>query len=145
LDDAIKATDEALAMVPHNHHNHSVWASNQSNNFSDLFKRTGWLWNAVTRPSLNALSFKRPIQDIHVDGKIQMDWPHMWWIPAAVLSQLPFHATGRHYVDQSESVDGDAVLHRVMSSYTSSIRALICGRRLHARATTPGHANSNTY
>ncbi len=41
-----------------------------------------WLWNTVACPSLDALGFKDPVTD--------NNWPRVWWIPAGLLSQLPF-------------------------------------------------------
>jgi hypothetical protein len=79
-----------------------------------------WLWDAVCRPSLEALGFKTPISDTSL--------PHVWWISAGLLSQLPLHAAGRHAMGSRETV-----LDRVMSSYASSIKALIYGRRHHVR------------
>ncbi|PQE12949.1 TPR domain-containing protein [Rutstroemia sp. NJR-2017a BBW] len=79
-----------------------------------------WLWDAVCRPSLEALGFKTPISGISL--------PRVWWISAGLLSQLPLHAAGRHALGSTETV-----LDRVMSSYASSIKALIYGRRHHVR------------
>ncbi|KAH8898073.1 TPR-like protein [Thozetella sp. PMI_491] len=75
-----------------------------------------WLWDAVCRPVLDTLGFKNPISDDN--------WPRVWWIPTGLLSQLPLHAAGRHKRGSTETV-----LDRVMSSYASSVRALIYGRR----------------
>jgi hypothetical protein len=79
-----------------------------------------WLWDAVCRPSLEALEFKTPTSDTSL--------PRVWWISAGLLSQLPLHAAGRHAPGSRETV-----LDRVMSSYASSIKALIYGRRHHVR------------
>jgi tetratricopeptide (TPR) repeat protein len=79
-----------------------------------------WLWDAICRPSLEALGFKNPISDI--------SWPRVWWISAGLLSQLPLHAAGRYTLGSTETV-----LDRVMSSYASSVKALIYGRRHHIR------------
>src|SRR5437660_1448375 len=45
-------------------------------------------------------------------------WPRMWWCPTGPLTLLPLHAAGRH------DVDGAAVIDRVVSSYTPTVRAL---------------------
>jgi methyl coenzyme M reductase subunit C-like uncharacterized protein (methanogenesis marker protein 7) len=81
-----------------------------------------WLWDAVCRPSLEALGFKNPI------SISDNNWPRVWWISAGLLSQLPLHAAGRHALGST-----DTVLDRVMSSYASSVKALIYGRRHHIR------------
>ncbi|KAL8364751.1 hypothetical protein RB595_003837 [Gaeumannomyces hyphopodioides] len=75
-----------------------------------------WLWDTAARPCLNALGFKDPVSD--------NNWPRVWWIPTGLLSQLPLHAAGRHVRGSAETV-----LDRVMSSYASSVKALIHGRQ----------------
>ena len=77
-----------------------------------------WLWDVLGRPVLEALGFGKPISDD--------EWPRVWWIPTGQLSQLPLHAAGRHAQESTETV-----LDRVMSSYVSSIKALIHGRQNH--------------
>lgn len=47
----------------------------------------------------------------------------MWWIPTGPLSKFPLHAAGYHSLRSAETV-----LDRVMSSYASSIKAIIHGR-----------------
>lgn len=79
-----------------------------------------WLWDTISHPVLEALSFTKPPLD--------SNWPRVWWIPTGVLSQLPLHAAGYHTRGSTETV-----LDRVMSSYTSSIKSLIFGRRHHIR------------
>lgn len=82
-----------------------------------------WLWNVAAGPILNALGFTHtPCNDT---------WPHVWWISTGPLSKFPIHAAGRHAKGSSESV-----LDRVMSTYSSSIKAIIHGRRHHAREIT---------
>ena len=75
-----------------------------------------WLWDVVTNPILDALGFTQPPSDD--------DWPHVWWIPTGPLSKFPLHAAGRHTKGSSETV-----LDRVMSSYSSSVKAIIHSRR----------------
>ncbi|KAF5243562.1 hypothetical protein FANTH_8141 [Fusarium anthophilum] len=97
-----------------------------------------WLWDTIMSPILNTLGFdESPLMD---------KWPHVWWIPTGPLVQLPLHAAGHHRQQGSE-----AVLDRVISSYGSSIRNIIRGRRnsshssssdqalLVAMEHTPGH------
>ncbi|KAK4068324.1 hypothetical protein Purlil1_13827 [Purpureocillium lilacinum] len=89
-----------------------------------------WLWDVVARPVLDALGFHGPIPDDN--------WPRVWWIPTGVLSQLPLHAAGYH-----TKGGHDTVLDRVMSSYASSVKALIHGRRFDVQrsvGTFPGDA-----
>ena len=87
--------------------------------FSNITPLLEWLWDVVGRPCLDALAFKNPISDDN--------WPHAWWVPTGLLSQLPLHAAGRYAQGSTETV-----LDRVMSSYATSVKALIYGRRHHA-------------
>ncbi|KAK4169546.1 CHAT domain-containing protein [Cladorrhinum sp. PSN259] len=75
-----------------------------------------WLWNVVARPVLDELGFKNAVTDVN--------WPRIWWVPTGPLSQLPLHAAGLYSQGSTETV-----LDRVMSSYTSSVKALVRGRR----------------
>ncbi|KAI1158960.1 CHAT domain-containing protein [Nemania serpens] len=79
-----------------------------------------WLWDVIACPVLDALGFQEPITDTK--------WPRVWWIPTGLLSQLPLHAAGRYTKSSSETV-----LDRVMSSYASTVKALVHGRQLHLR------------
>ncbi|KAK6524179.1 hypothetical protein TWF694_005839 [Orbilia ellipsospora] len=79
-----------------------------------------WLWDVVCHPVLDALGFKESIKDDR--------WPRVWWIPTGLLSQLPLHAAGYHKEGSTETV-----IDRVMSSYASSIKALVYGRRYQVR------------
>ncbi|PMD60760.1 uncharacterized protein K444DRAFT_652575 [Hyaloscypha bicolor E] len=75
-----------------------------------------WLWDVVANPILDALGFTQcPLDE---------RWPHVWWIPTGPLSKFPLHAAGIHHDNSTETV-----LDRVMSSYSSSIKAIIHGRR----------------
>ncbi|RDA94087.1 hypothetical protein CP533_5334, partial [Ophiocordyceps camponoti-saundersi (nom. inval.)] len=84
--------------------------------FFDISPLLEWLWDVVARPCLDELGFKGPPPDGHL--------PRVWWIPTGPLSQLPLHAAGYHTKGSSETV-----LDRVMSSYASSVKSLIFGRR----------------
>ncbi|CAI6091411.1 unnamed protein product [Clonostachys chloroleuca] len=102
----------------------------------------GWLWDVIADPILNALGFTETPKD---------QWPRMWWIPIGRLAKFPLHAAG-HHIDGSSRV----VMDRVISSYSSSIQALIQNYQNHSKAThlrelgkillvgmerTPGHMN----
>ncbi|KAH7150158.1 CHAT domain-containing protein [Dactylonectria estremocensis] len=73
-----------------------------------------WLWDTIANPVLVALGFTHP--------PAQNDWPHVWWIPTGPLSKFPIHAAGYH-------MKHETVLERVMSSYSSSVKAIIHTRR----------------
>ncbi|KAI1291225.1 CHAT domain-containing protein [Xylaria venustula] len=79
-----------------------------------------WLWDVIAHPVLDALGFQNPASNT--------TWPHVWWIPTGLLSQLRLHAAGYHTNGSSETV-----LDRVMSSYASTVKVLIHGRQLHLR------------
>jgi tetratricopeptide (TPR) repeat protein len=97
-----------------------------------------WLWDTIASPVLDVLGItETPLLD---------KWPRVWWIPTGALVQMPLHAAGYHGLQFSNSV-----LDRVLSSYGSSIRNIIRGRRdaiptstsdqalLVAMEHTPGH------
>jgi hypothetical protein len=63
-------------------------------------------------------------------------WPRVWWIPGGLLSLLPVHAAG-HHADDLHDPRRRAVLDRVISSYTPTIRALRYARQ-HGRAAAEG-------
>ncbi|KAF5590856.1 hypothetical protein FPANT_5887 [Fusarium pseudoanthophilum] len=75
-----------------------------------------WMWDNITQPVLEALGYSQPPGE----GA----WPHVWWIPTALLTLFPLHAAGHHRKELSETV-----LDRVVSSYSSSIRAIMRGRQ----------------
>lgn len=75
-----------------------------------------WMWDNITKPILDALGYSQPPSE----GA----WPHVWWIPTDLLTLFPLHAAGYHRRESSETV-----IDRVVSSYASSIRAIIRGRQ----------------
>ncbi|RFN53291.1 tpr domain-containing protein [Fusarium flagelliforme] len=82
----------------------------------DSPKTLEWLWDVIANPVLEALGYTQCPSNGH--------WPHVWWIPTGALSRFPVHAAGYHYRQFCESV-----LDRVMSSYSSSIKAIISRRQ----------------
>ncbi|GAA2040219.1 CHAT domain-containing protein [Catenulispora yoronensis] len=82
-----------------------------------------WLWETTVAPVLDHLGFG-PAESARL--------PRLWWVPTGALSVLPIHAAGHH-----GRADGDArsALHRVVSSYTPSLRML---RHSQDRAGVPG-------
>ncbi|MFB7330698.1 CHAT domain-containing protein [Streptomyces adustus] len=74
-----------------------------------------WLWKAVAEPVLDALGYSRPVGP-------SSRWPRLWWCPTGLFTLFPLHAAGNH----SPAQDGtDAVLDRVISSYTPTLRVLL--------------------
>jgi CHAT domain-containing protein len=51
----------------------------------------------------------------------QSDWPRVWRCPTGIISFLPFHAAGKYSQPRPHS---QCVMDRVISGYTSTIRAL---------------------
>lgn len=86
-----------------------------------------WLWDVAASPVLDALGFTQP----PFDDK----WPYVWWIPTGVLSKAPLHAAGYHCKNSHETV-----LDRVISSYSSSVRAIIVGRQRRRQQSSSGRA-----
>ena len=74
-----------------------------------------WLWDTIAEPVLNALGIKGESSE----GPL----PRIWWTPTGILSIYPLHAAGRHYKGSSETV-----MDRAMSSYSSSVKAIIRSR-----------------
>ena len=75
-----------------------------------------WLWDTTTGPVLEAL-------DLLHQPRPGEAWPRIWWAPGGLLGLLPLHAAGYHSDLHRES-GGPAVIDRVISSYTPTIRAL---------------------
>ncbi|SOE32592.1 Tetratricopeptide repeat-containing protein [Streptomyces sp. OK228] len=105
-----------------------------------------WLWGAAAEPVLHGLGFTG-------EPSTGETWPRIWWAPGGLLSLLPLHAAGYH-AEPTGAGQGNlkrrTVMDRVVSSYTSTIRALYHARRHHtsvqsvsrslivAMPTTPG-------
>ncbi|KAI8721518.1 CHAT domain-containing protein [Fusarium sp. LHS14.1] len=87
-----------------------------------------WLWDTVAAPVLDALGLTQPLSED--DG-----WPHMWWIPTGFLRQFPLHAAGYHRKRSAETV-----MDRTMSSYGSSVKAILRGRE--RRVSPKGSTNA---
>jgi hypothetical protein len=81
----------------------------------------GWMWDVVAEPVLEELGFRQ-------SPAAGTPWPRMWWAPGGLLGQLPIHAAGRH----QDGPPAAAVMDRIISSYTPTIRALRYARQ-HAR------------
>ncbi|PMD67709.1 uncharacterized protein K444DRAFT_690656 [Hyaloscypha bicolor E] len=94
---------------------------------SDLTTTLAWLWRVVAYPCLEALGFTQPPSGDN--------WPRIWWIPTGALSHFPLYAAGRYFDSSKETV-----LDRVMSSYSSSVKALIYGRRQRVRMPAPSES-----
>src|SRR5271155_5103814 len=89
------------------------------NHESQILEILEWLWDVLAEPVLRRLGH---------DGLPAEtgNWPRVWWCPTGILSLLPIHAAGYHRGDRL----GDSVLERVISTYTSTIRALKHSREI---------------
>ncbi len=74
-----------------------------------------WMWDSFAGPVLDRIGL--PETD-PATGRP----PRLWWCPTGTLTLLPIHAAGRH------DEPGKAVLDRVVSSYTPTLRALLEAR-----------------
>ncbi|KAI3571792.1 TPR domain-containing protein [Fusarium oxysporum f. sp. albedinis] len=83
----------------------------------------GWLWDDIVCPVLNALGFTGPPSN--------SQWPHVWWVPTGSLTRFPLHAAGHHL-----RRTGETTVDRVVSSYASSVKAIIHSRRRRQQAPT---------
>ncbi|KAI5781916.1 CHAT domain-containing protein [Geopyxis carbonaria] len=84
-----------------------------------------WLWDTLAGPVLEKLGFDSP-------GSLQCSqWPRICWIPTGSLCSLPIHGAGYHHGDFSRTV-----LDRVVSSYGTSIKALLYAQRNSTRQET---------
>lgn len=77
-----------------------------------------WLWQHVAEPVLDRLE------------PAGAEPPRLWWCPVGPLALLPLHAAGR--------AGGPAVMDRVVSSYTPTLRALGYARRAEPAPPGPG-------
>ncbi|KAF5628964.1 tpr domain protein [Fusarium sp. NRRL 52700] len=72
-----------------------------------------WLWDTIAGPVLEHLGYTEMPSG---------EWPQICWIPTGALSRFPLHAAGYH-----QDKTGRTVIDRVMSSYSSSLNAILEG------------------
>ncbi|MFI6963964.1 CHAT domain-containing protein [Streptomyces sp. NPDC050255] len=80
-----------------------------------------WLWDTVAEPVLTELGHTTA----HQPGE---PWPRLWWCPVGILAFFPLHAAGHHTDDLHREGGPRTVLDRVVSSYTTTVRALADAR-----------------
>ncbi|KAF3924663.1 hypothetical protein AA313_de0204774 [Arthrobotrys entomopaga] len=100
-----------------------------SDTINELFEMLQWLWDVAVSPILTELGFQKSLSD---DDD---EWPRVWWIPTGQLSLLPLHAAGYHSTGSSNTT-----LDRVVSSYSSSVKALIYSRQNSLATSNSGEA-----
>jgi tetratricopeptide (TPR) repeat protein len=81
-----------------------------------------WLWDCIAKLVLTDLGFN----STPVEGA---PWPKVWWIPTGLLTHFPIHAAGYHAINSQETV-----MDRVISCYTTTIKALDSARKRKGRA-----------
>ncbi len=76
-----------------------------------------WEWDTIAEPVLSVLGYTASPGD-------GMPWPRLWWCPVGTMASLPLHAAGYHDGGGSSSAPPRAVMDLVISSYTTTLRAL---------------------
>ncbi|MFB7214549.1 CHAT domain-containing protein [Streptomyces sp. NPDC056255] len=89
-----------------------------------------WLWDTVAEPVLTDLGHTTT----HQPGE---PWPRLWWCPVGILAYLPLHAAGHHTDGLQREGGPRTVLDRVVSSYTTTVRALVHARTRQSGPSTP--------
>lgn len=120
--DALITTPDGTAVVPLpdltvvDSGEHAVAFLNAANTLSwdtnNVLRSTlSWLWDVAVGPILAAMG----------ESAAQGALSRVWWVPTGTLTLLPIHAAGHH-----RPRDGDtrSALHRVVSSYTPTLRSL---------------------
>jgi CHAT domain-containing protein len=87
-----------------------------------------WLWESIAEPVLNSLGYSEQPSG-------NSTWPTVWWCPTGIVSYLPIHAAGYH--DLSTVPSNRTVMDRVVSAYTSTIKALKYSRNRNSQPTYP--------
>ncbi|QKV73650.1 CHAT domain-containing tetratricopeptide repeat protein [Amycolatopsis sp. Hca4] len=96
---------------------HTPWTSGIR-----LRKVFAWMWDSLAGPVLAHLGYR--------STPVDATWPRLWWCPVGELAHLPLHAAGHHPQTQELAESNvDAVIDRVVSSYTPTARALQHSRR----------------
>lgn len=91
-----------------------------------------WTWDTIAGPILEGLGYTAA----RLDGD---PWPRVWWCPVGILGYLPLHTAG-HHTDSTSPVEpgcgehARTVLERVVSSYTTTVRALGSARERRPRS-----------
>ncbi|KAI0166690.1 CHAT domain-containing protein [Hypoxylon sp. FL1284] len=75
-----------------------------------------WMWDCIIKVILDDLGFTGTLAE--------NPWPRIWWIPTGPLAKFPLHAAGYHFKSGY-----DTALDRVVSSYSSSVKALVHSRK----------------
>ncbi|MFF0478417.1 CHAT domain-containing protein [Streptomyces sp. NPDC004284] len=96
----------------------------------EILAALAWLWDTIAEPVLTHLGHTTA----HQPGE---RWPRLWWCPVGPLAYLPLHAAGHHTDDPQREGGPRTVLDRVVSSYTTTVRALAHARTRQSGPSTP--------
>jgi tetratricopeptide (TPR) repeat protein len=126
LDAAINRANEMLRVLADASRSAELSFLDREKNRRDLLGVLSWLWDVIAEPVLSALGYTG-------SPGTGDRWPRVWWCPTGPLTVLPIHAAG-HYpsLPSGGTGDADCVLGRVVSSYTTTLTALIRARQLTA-------------
>ncbi|MGW5211164.1 CHAT domain-containing protein [Streptomyces sp. NPDC004051] len=83
-----------------------------------------WLWKHIARPVLDRLTW--PPESTTP--------PRLWWCPTASLTVLPLHAAGRYPRGAHDRTEPVGLPYAAVSSYTTTLSALVDARRRPAPA-----------
>ncbi|MFD0210857.1 CHAT domain-containing protein [Streptomyces hirsutus] len=78
-----------------------------------------WLWKHIARPVLDRLAW--PPESTTP--------PRLWWCPTASLTVLPLHAAGRYPRGAHDRTEPVGLPYATVSSYTTTLSALVDARR----------------
>ena len=96
---------------------------------SDLKNLSRWLWNNLAERLLTYLECTEVLNYKDPDAQ----WPRIWWVTTGNLCRIPMHL--------AESLGAkDSVMQRVVSSYSSSIKALVHSRQQASNRPLPARA-----
>ena len=91
---------------------------------TEILDVLAWMWDTLTGPVLAALG--------HITTPaVGQPWPRVWWCPVGILAYLPLHSAGHHHDLAAARPHPRAVLDRVVSSYTTTVRGLAYARAQH--------------
>lgn len=91
-----------------------------------------WLWDSLAEPVLRRLGYHRALGEFG-------EWPRVFWCPTGLLSLLPVHAAGYH--ETASDAVPRTVMDRVVSSYTTTVRALLMSHNTLTRRTAADQPN----
>ncbi|KAH6869055.1 CHAT domain-containing protein [Thelonectria olida] len=125
--DAILVEQHQIRLVPLPRYNRGVMLDYLREGTFKSTEALEWLWHCIANPVLSALGFDQP--------PTSNNWPRVWWVMTGSLTRFPIHAAGLHAKGSSETV-----IDRVISSYHTSVQAIIRNRKRLPSPGTPHHA-----